>query len=129
MASKGTSPCTSSLHFRTLLILYVCRWFIYLNSYVNSVTLAPGCGINSTNLVQFVAAQQAASEADVTVLVLGIDRSIEDEGKDRISILLPEPQIELAQAVIKGTYTTNEMGSSRFGWSCYLNGFIFVHSR
>lgn len=73
-----------------------------IKGYVKSSTLAPGCGINSTDKAELAAAEQAAAKADVTIMVLGIDLSVENEGVDRKSILLPQPQIDLAKKVIKG---------------------------
>ncbi len=68
---------------------------------MDDVTFAPGCaGVNASDPTLLAQAVAAASRADATVLVLGLDRSIEDEGRDRQSIALPAPQLELAQAVL-----------------------------
>ena len=65
------------------------------------MTYAPGCpGVNASDPALLAAAAAAAARADATLLVLGLDRSIEDEGRDRRSIALPAPQLELAQAVL-----------------------------
>ncbi|KAL5213764.1 hypothetical protein ABZP36_002916 [Zizania latifolia] len=55
-----------------------------------------GCSGNS---LQLSAATQAAASADVTVLVVGADQSIERESLDRTSLLLPGQQPQLVSAV------------------------------
>ncbi|CAM0901913.1 unnamed protein product [Alopecurus aequalis] len=55
-----------------------------------------GCSGNSLQLSTAVA---AAASADVTVLVVGADQSIERESLDRTSLLLPGQQAELVSAV------------------------------
>lgn len=73
-----------------------------LRKYVPDAVLVEGCGINSTLPGdQMSAAEAAARAADVTVLVLGLDLSIENEGLDRTSIVLPAPQVELAGRVLE----------------------------
>ncbi|KAF3457102.1 hypothetical protein FNV43_RR01759 [Rhamnella rubrinervis] len=42
---------------------------------------------------QFEAAEAAAKQAEATVLVMGIDQSIEAESRDRTGLLLPDPRI------------------------------------
>ena len=65
------------------------------------MTFAPGCpGVNASDPALHAEAVAAAARADATILVLGLDRSIEDEGRDRRSITLPAPQLALAQAVL-----------------------------
>ncbi|KAK9665811.1 hypothetical protein RND81_14G138100 [Saponaria officinalis] len=62
--------------------------------------LQTGCvGVACNNNQQFGAAIAAASQADATVLVMGLDQSIEAEGRDRTSILLPGHQQELISRV------------------------------
>lgn len=79
-----------------------------LRKYVSDAVLVEGCGINSTLTEdQMNAADAAARAADVTILVLGLDSSIEGEGLDRTSILLPAPQVELAARVL-GAAATGE---------------------
>lgn len=73
-----------------------------LRKYVPTAVLVEGCGINSTLPGdQMTAAEAAARAADVIVLVLGLDLSIENEGLDRTSIVLPAPQVELAGRVLE----------------------------
>jgi beta-glucosidase len=49
-------------------------------------------------------AAAAASSAGVTVVVAGIDKSIEDEGRDRTDIRLPAAQRQLLDVVLGGEY-------------------------
>jgi len=73
-----------------------------LRKYVPDAVLVEGCGINSTLPGdQMSAAEAAARKADVVVLVLGLDLTIENEGVDRTSIVLPPPQVELAGRVLE----------------------------
>ncbi|KAG2569181.1 hypothetical protein PVAP13_7NG370400 [Panicum virgatum] len=55
-----------------------------------------GCSGNS---LQLDAATKAAASADVTVLIVGADQSIERESLDRTSLLLPGQQPQLVSAV------------------------------
>lgn len=71
-----------------------------IRAYVPDALFAPGCGINSSSEQAFADAESAVSSAHVTVLILGLDVSIEDEGKDRTSLELPAPQVELAGRVL-----------------------------
>ncbi|KAJ3677342.1 hypothetical protein LUZ60_003066 [Juncus effusus] len=57
-----------------------------------------GCSGNSLQLDN---AKAAASQADVTVLVVGADQSIERESLDRTSLLLPGQQTDLINGVAK----------------------------
>ncbi|XP_038979224.1 beta-xylosidase/alpha-L-arabinofuranosidase 2-like isoform X1 [Phoenix dactylifera] len=57
-----------------------------------------GCAGNS---LQLDAAKAAAAKADVTVLVVGADQSIEREGFDRVSLLLPGQQTTLVTEIAK----------------------------
>lgn len=72
-----------------------------IRRYVPGAVLAVGCGLNESRGEDMAKAVEAAQVADVTVLVLGMDRSIEDETRDRVDIYLPGPQEELAQAILK----------------------------
>ncbi|KAF7004466.1 hypothetical protein CFC21_019679 [Triticum aestivum] len=71
-----------------------------LGANVNTV-YQPGCtnvGC-SGNSLQLSTAVAAAASADVTVLVVGADQSIERESLDRTSLLLPGQQTQLVSAV------------------------------
>lgn len=52
---------------------------------------------------QFGAAEAAARQADATVLVVGLDQSIEAEFRDRSGLLLPGHQQELVSRVAKAS--------------------------
>lgn len=56
----------------------------------------------------------AYTQADTAavVLVLGIDKSIEDEGLDRRSLALPAPQLELAGAVLDAVANTPQQAAA-----------------
>ncbi|KAM7521422.1 hypothetical protein LguiA_011324 [Lonicera macranthoides] len=59
-----------------------------------------GCvGVACTNDQLFGAAIDAARKADATVLVMGLDQSIEAEARDRAGLLLPGRQQELVSKV------------------------------
>jgi hypothetical protein len=64
-----------------------------------TVTYAYGCDINSTDTSGFAAAMSAAATADATVLVMGLNQTIESEGNDRISIDWPGIQNQFIQQV------------------------------
>jgi len=83
-----------------------------LQAYIpaTSTTTAPGCpSTQCPNKTDFSAAVTAATGADVTVLVLGLDGSIEAEGKDRVAyacegalpdaLALPGCQNDLLKAI------------------------------
>lgn len=52
---------------------------------------------------QFGAAEAAARQADATVLVMGLDQSIEAEFRDRRGLLLPGYQQELVTRVLRAS--------------------------
>jgi beta-D-xylosidase 4 len=64
-----------------------------------AVTLTPGCPLTTNDTSGFAAAVAAATAADVVVLLLGIDSSVENEMHDRVDIDLPPIQHALAAAV------------------------------
>lgn len=65
----------------------------------NNTIHVNGCGINDTSTSEFGKALQAAQTADVAVLFLGIDTSIERESKDRDNINVPLIQLELLKVI------------------------------
>eukprot|EP00483_Globobulimina_turgida_P009380 UN09399 len=78
--------------------------FIYsvyegLKQYVSKVDYEEGCAISSQNTTGFAAAINAAKNADLTVMVMGLDQSQEAEGHDRGNILLPGVQYDLIEQV------------------------------
>ncbi|CAI9119006.1 OLC1v1020653C2 [Oldenlandia corymbosa var. corymbosa] len=63
-----------------------------------------GCnGVACHDNHQFGLAEAAARQADATVLVMGLDQSIEAEARDRLSLLLPGSQQELVSRVAKAS--------------------------
>jgi beta-glucosidase-like glycosyl hydrolase len=59
------------------------------------VRYAAGCAINSSDASGIAAAEAAAGGADATLVVAGLDLTLEREGKDRYEIGLPGVQGEL----------------------------------
>lgn len=60
---------------------------------------AKGCGIKDNSTAGFDEAVAVAKKADAVVLFLGIDKSIEEEVKDRDNINLPSVQMQLLERV------------------------------
>jgi hypothetical protein len=69
-----------------------------LSSYA-AVTYVQGTGISNNNKTGFAAAISAASTADATILVVGLDMTQESEGNDRTIVALPGSQLQLIQQV------------------------------
>ncbi|XP_021730258.1 beta-D-xylosidase 1-like [Chenopodium quinoa] len=67
--------------------------------YARTIHQAGCIGVACTSNQQFGAAIGAAAHADATVLVMGLDQSIEAEARDRTSVLLPGHQQELISKV------------------------------
>ena len=65
-----------------------------------AVTSAQGVEVNSKKRDGIAAALAVAKAADVVVLALGIDKSVEGEGTDRPDITLPGLQSEFAERVL-----------------------------
>ena len=66
----------------------------------NAVKSVQGCAVNGHDKSGFPAALAAAAAADVVVLALGTDPSLEHESMDRLEVTLPPIQSELALAVL-----------------------------
>ena len=66
-----------------------------------NVSFAFGCEINSTDQSGFAEAIELARSSDVVIFIGGINKSIEDEGRDRTSIVLPVTQLALIQQLEK----------------------------
>jgi hypothetical protein len=63
-----------------------------------------GCsGVACNDNRNFGAAEAAARQADATILVMGLDQSIEAESRDRVGLLLPGHQQELVSRVAKAS--------------------------
>ncbi|GAB4828638.1 hypothetical protein Ancab_018303 [Ancistrocladus abbreviatus] len=72
-----------------------------LSAYAN-VTFAKGCwNILCHDQGLFKPALEAAKSADATVLLVGLDNSVENEDLDRTNLLLPSNQAELINQVAK----------------------------
>jgi hypothetical protein len=65
----------------------------------SEVTYALGCGVTDPSTAGFADATAAAAAADTVVMFLGIDGTVENEGRDRDSLELPGVQAQLAAAV------------------------------
>lgn len=63
-------------------------------------TTRPGVGVSSKNTSMISEALEAGSLADIIILALGIDKSIEREGTDRTNITLPGLQESFALQVL-----------------------------
>jgi len=62
-----------------------------------TVKYTQGCGISNKDKGDFNHACTIASQADVAILVVGIDQSIESEGHDRDTIGFPGVQNDLIE--------------------------------
>ncbi|KAK1390400.1 Beta-D-xylosidase 1 [Heracleum sosnowskyi] len=71
--------------------------------YVRTVHQAGCIGVACNSNQLFGAAEVAARNADATVLVMGLDQSIEAEARDRANILLPGHQQELISRVARAS--------------------------
>ncbi|ELR20723.1 betaxylosidase [Acanthamoeba castellanii str. Neff] len=64
------------------------------------VTYNLGCDVDSTNTTGIPEAVKAAQAADVAIVVLGLNTSVESEGKDRVAITLPGMQDHLIKSIV-----------------------------
>jgi beta-D-xylosidase 4 len=70
------------------------------SSYLFDVQYVAGCSdVQCANATEFNHAKTAAANADLTIVVLGIDETVENEGLDRVDLMLPGLQGSLAAAV------------------------------
>ncbi|EXB55743.1 Beta-D-xylosidase 1 [Morus notabilis] len=74
-----------------------------IGRYAKTIHQAGCTGVACDNNQQFGAAEAAARQADATVLVMGLDQSIEAEFRDRSGLLLPGHQQELVSRVAKAS--------------------------
>eukprot|EP01064_Diplonema_japonicum_P029489 TRINITY_DN4791_c3_g1_i1.p1 TRINITY_DN4791_c3_g1~~TRINITY_DN4791_c3_g1_i1.p1 ORF type:complete len:803 (+),score=275.66 TRINITY_DN4791_c3_g1_i1:68-2410(+) len=72
-----------------------------------STTAAQGCSITGSSTNGFPAAMSLVEEADIVVLAIGIDESVEAESHDRTAIDLPGVQQQLVSQVLA---KANSMG-------------------
>ncbi|OVA10053.1 Glycoside hydrolase [Macleaya cordata] len=71
-----------------------------LQAYIKHTTYVPGCpDVPCSSSDGFGEAIRIAKEADVVVLIVGLDLSQETEDHDRLSLLLPGKQMDLIYAV------------------------------
>ncbi|KAJ4878594.1 Beta-D-xylosidase 4 [Raphanus sativus] len=68
---------------------------------VPATTYLPGCANVACTVADVAGATKLAGDADVTVLVMGADKSIEEESRDRVDLNLPGQQEELVTQVAK----------------------------
>ncbi|GMI74693.1 ARABIDOPSIS THALIANA BETA-D-XYLOSIDASE 4, beta-D-xylosidase 4 [Hibiscus trionum] len=80
-----------------------CKYTTPLQGLTTSVatTYVPGCTNVACGTAQVDDAKKAAASADATVLVMGIDQSLERESFDRVDLLLPGQQPLLITEVAK----------------------------
>ncbi|KAK8627046.1 hypothetical protein V6N13_134674 [Hibiscus sabdariffa] len=80
-----------------------CKYTTPLQGLTTSVATryVPGCTNVACGTAQVDDAKKAAASADATVLVMGIDQSLEREGFDRVDLLLPGQQPLLVTEVAK----------------------------
>ncbi|KAL4279599.1 hypothetical protein GQ457_03G004770 [Hibiscus cannabinus] len=80
-----------------------CKYTTPLQGLTTSVATryVPGCTNVVCGTAQVDDAKKAAASADATVLVMGIDQSLEREGFDRVDLLLPGQQPLLVTEVAK----------------------------
>jgi hypothetical protein len=74
-----------------------------IGRYAKTIHQAGCSGVACNGNQQFGAAEAAARQADATVLVMGLDQSIEAEFKDRVGLLLPGHQQELVTRVARAS--------------------------
>lgn len=81
-----------------------------LRKYVPAATYEPGCASvkcsSDGDEESIKAAVKAAAEADVVVVVVGLDLSVEAEGLDRVNLTLPGFQEKLVMEVANATNGT-----------------------
>jgi beta-glucosidase len=65
-----------------------------------TTTIVPGIDVDSTNSSGIAAAVAAAQAADVVVLAIGIDSTVEHEGRDVADITLPGLQYSFAKQIL-----------------------------
>ena len=71
-------------------------------------TMVLGSQITSSYESGIDDATVAALAADTVIFMVGLDHSMEKEGTDRDYISLPQPQIDLVDAVLAATESSNQ---------------------
>ena len=64
-----------------------------------TVNFSPGCDINTNDTSNFSKSVAYASKSDLTILVMGLNETVEAEGKDRHSLLLSGLQNEFIRNI------------------------------
>ena len=78
-----------------------------VREYVAGAGYAPGClSVLCPNTSGFAAATSLAASADVVLLYMGLDLSVEREGQDRYNISLPGMQPQLIESVLSAAPPT-----------------------
>jgi beta-glucosidase len=102
---NGEIPNEEQIHTHSVKIATILEAIQVIAGAGTQVTYAPGCGVTGSDRSGFEDAARLASQADVTILVLG-DKSglVPDctcgETRDRAELGLPGVQEELAKAVV-----------------------------
>jgi len=102
---NGEIPNEEQIHTHSVKIATILEAIQAKAGAGTQVTYAPGCGVTGSDRSRFEEAARLASQADVTILVLG-DKSglVPDctcgETRDRAELGLPGVQEELAKAVV-----------------------------
>jgi len=102
---NGEIPNEEQIHTHSVMIATILEAIQAKAGAGTQVTYAPGCGVTGSDRSRFEEAARLASQADVTILVLG-DKSglVPDctcgETRDRAELGLPGVQEELAKAVV-----------------------------
>ena len=79
-----------------------------VREYAAGAGYAPGClSVLCPNTSGFAAATSLASSADVVLLFVGLDLTVEREGQDRVNISLPGLQSQLIAAVLSAAPSTS----------------------
>merc|ERR1712190_704449 len=71
----------------------------YFDETAQTIHYNMGCDVNSNNTVNFSTSMEFAAQSDLTILVVGINNTIEAEGKDRHSLYLPGVQNEFIRNI------------------------------
>ena len=71
----------------------------YMVDSSQTVNYNMGCGISENSTENFTKSMELAASSDLTVLVMGINNTVEAEGKDRHSLYLPGVQNEFIRNI------------------------------
>jgi len=82
----------------------------------------PGCADPTCLVYDISGAVNVAAQADVTIVILGLDTSLESEGHDRSSTILPAGQLKLVQALRSATIGKPMIGVFIHGGTFSMKG-------